>query len=100
MKYPNTLLSQEPFRVKVQDVLREIEDLLVEKNESYGNSALEPVGIFSKLTAVEQLNVRIDDKLSRLYNGKEYGQEDTETDLLGYLVLKKIAEKEQSEDNN
>ena len=86
-----------PFREKVQQVLYPLEDLLIEKNESYGNSALEPINVFSKADAVEQLKVRIDDKLSRLYHGKDYGNEDTVTDLLGYLVLLKIAEKEITE---
>ena len=85
-------LPKDQFREKVQQVLNPLEDLLVAKNEAYGNSALDPVNIFSKSTAVEQIKVRIDDKLSRLYRGKEYGDEDTITDLLGYIVLLKIAE--------
>lgn len=88
-------LTEDPFREKVQQVLHPLEDLLVAKNEAYGNSALDPVNIFSKSTAVEQIKVRIDDKLSRLYHGKEYGDEDTITDLLGYIVLLKIAEWEE-----
>lgn len=84
-----------PFREKVRAVLSEIEKLLVAKNEAYGNAALDPVNIFSKSTAVEQIKVRIDDKLSRLYRGKEYGDEDTITDLLGYIVLLKVAEREE-----
>lgn len=89
-----------PFREKVRTVLSEIEKLLVAKNEAYGNSALEPINVFSKASAAEQLKVRIDDKLNRLYRGKEYGSEDTVTDLLGYIVLLKIAEKERLEDND
>lgn len=88
-------LTEDSFREKVQQVLYPLEDLLVAKNEAYGNSALDPVNIFSKSTAVEQIKVRIDDKLSRLYHGKEYGDEDTITDLLGYIVLLKIAEWEE-----
>jgi len=48
---------------------REVERLLLAKNAAYGNSALQPVRIFSKADAVEQLRVRIDDKLSRLARG-------------------------------
>ena len=87
-------LPENSFREKVQQVLYPLEDLLVAKNEAYGNAALDPVNIFSKSTAVEQIKVRIDDKLSRLYHGKEYGDEDTITDLLGYIVLLKVAERE------
>ena len=88
------------FRYKVASVLQDVQDLLVEKNEAYGNSALDPINVFSKASSTEQLKVRIDDKLNRLHHGKEYGQEDTVTDLIGYLVLLKIAEKEQSEERN
>lgn len=87
--------DQVVFRNQVRDVLKGLEKLLVEKNESYGDSALSPLGVFSKSDRVERLKVRIDDKLNRLYAGHEYGQEDTVTDLIGYLVLLKIAEQEE-----
>jgi hypothetical protein len=38
--------------------------MLLSKNASYGNSALEPVRIFSKADPVEQLKVRLDDKVA------------------------------------
>jgi len=39
--------------------------------------------------------VRIDDKLSRIANGSgELSDEDTITDLIGYLVLLKIAQRD------
>jgi len=78
------------FRLDVRGVLDEIETMLVQKNEAYGDSALTPVRIFSRADEVEQLKVRIDDKLSRLVRGKTAG-EDVETDLLGYLVLLRVA---------
>lgn len=66
--------------------------MLIEKNKAYGNSALDPVRIFSKASTMEQLNVRIDDKLSRLARGEAAG-EDVVLDLLGYLLLLRIAMK-------
>ena len=69
------------------DVLKE---LLLRKNEAYGNSALEPLRVVSKADPVEQLKVRIDDKLSRLSRGFDDG-EDTEQDLLGYFLLLRVA---------
>ena len=72
----------------------EICTLLVEKNAKYGNSALEPTRIFSKASTTEQLLVRIDDKLSRIKTtGLEAPDEDTLNDLIGYLILLKIATK-------
>lgn len=71
-------------------------DFLIEKNNAYGNSALEPVRIFSRSSAVEQINVRIDDKLSRIARGKEYAGDDTLKDLIGYLFLMMISHIEES----
>lgn len=70
----------------IDRVCRETRDLLLEKNRAYGNSALDPVRIFSKADPGEQILVRIDDKLSRLARGQNAG-EDVEQDFLGYLVL-------------
>jgi hypothetical protein len=79
------------FANKVSSYLLEIRELLVSKNLKYGNSALEPLGVFSKLSAKEGLLVRIDDKLKRIKNGSlEKDDEDVINDLVGYLVLLKI----------
>jgi len=79
------------FAIQVTVVLEEIRDLLIAKNQKYGNSALEPLGVFSQLSAKEGLLVRIDDKLKRIKNGSlERDDEDVINDLIGYLVLLKI----------
>ena len=79
------------FAVQVTVVLEEIQDLLIAKNQKYGNSALEPLGVFSQLSAKQGLLVRIDDKLKRIKNGSlEKDDEDVVNDLIGYLVLLKI----------
>ena len=67
-------------------------ELLLEKNRAYGDSALEPIRLFSKADATEQLRVRIDDKLSRVARGSAAG-EDVIMDLLGYFILLRIAER-------
>lgn len=83
--------SHQDFRRRVNDILDDIGDMLIEKNRLYGNSALEPVRIFSRATPTEQLLVRIDDKLSRMRNQQSNDNEDTISDLIGYLVLLKAA---------
>ncbi len=65
--------------------------LLIEKNKSYGDSALHPVGIFGQGKASDLIRVRIDDKLSRIQNSPEAFGEDPVMDLLGYLVLLSLA---------
>jgi len=79
----------------INDVCNEIRDMLIAKNRAYGNSAADPVRIFSKVDALEQIKVRIDDKLSRISRGHEYMNEDTVRDLAGYLILMLIVEKMQ-----
>lgn len=78
----------------IQEVCGEIRDLLISKNESYGDSALNPKRIFSRADLMEQLNVRLDDKLSRLAFGRgDLIPEDIELDIMGYLILRRIARK-------
>jgi hypothetical protein len=89
------------FANKVSSYLLEIRELLISKNLKYGNSALEPLGVFSKLSAKEGLLVRIDDKLKRIKNGSlEKDDEDVINDLIGYLVLLKIDQKEEKYKKN
>ena len=80
----------------ISRVVSEIEEMLIAKNRAYGDSALEPVRVFSKAENIEQLYVRIDDKLSRVKRGHEYPGDDTISDLIGYLILLLIA-KEKNE---
>ena len=72
-------------------VMGEITDMLISKNRAYGDSALDPVRVFSKSDAIEQIYVRIDDKLSRVKRGHEHPGDDTIFDLVGYLVLLLVA---------
>lgn len=81
------------FDIHLEKVLDEIELLLKTKNRKYGNSALEPIQIFAKQDPLAQINVRIDDKLSRIRNQQDDEDEDVEGDLLGYLILKMVAKR-------
>ena len=81
---------------KIKKVSRKVYDMLVSKNDAYGNSALEPINIFSKGSATEALCARIDDKLARIKNrGLSDETEDTLFDLCGYLILLIIAKEEE-----
>ena len=69
--------------------------MLLEKNSKYGNSAVEPISIFSKQANAAAICARIDDKLSRIKNVVlNDATEDTLDDLIGYLILLKIARDE------
>ena len=78
------------FEVRVRRECEQLADMLIAKNRAYGNSAFEPVRIFSRADVTEQIKVRIDDKLSRLARGSDAG-EDVTLDLLGYIVLLRVA---------
>ncbi len=80
-----------PAGNKIWSACHEIAQLLIDKNISYGNSALEPTRIFSTADPAEQLKVRIDDKLSRVKNNQGFAGDNDIDDLIGYLVLYKIA---------
>tara|TARA_R110002020_G_scaffold450153_1_gene663640 strand:- start:136 stop:402 length:267 start_codon:yes stop_codon:yes gene_type:complete len=74
---------------KIIDMIADLEQLLISKNEQYGDSVMEPIGIFAKGNAEDLIRVRIDDKLSRLVRGNDNieADEDVILDLIGYLVL-------------
>jgi hypothetical protein len=86
--------SDSEFQIK--EVTNQLQELLIKKNRAYGNSALEPLNVFSSQNAVDSLCARLDDKLSRIKNkGLNDKTEDTLFDLAGYLILLIIAKNEQ-----
>jgi len=69
----------------------EIARTLLDKNRKYGDSVFFPQRIFSTADMIEQINVRIDDKLSRIKSAQEDDDEDVELDLIGYLIIRRVA---------
>ena len=86
----NDELSQ--TAVLIAKICDDIRDLLLKKNRAYGNSALEPIRVFSKANSCEQILVRIDDKLNRIKQGANILSEDEDVlqDLIGYVILLKV----------
>lgn len=78
---------------QITKVTDEIREMLIAKNKAYGDSALDPVRIFSKANPTEQILIRIDDKLSRLQRGHSFPGDNDIDDLIGYLILLKISKK-------
>lgn len=83
-------MNPETFEDELNSVLNMLRTVILQKNQAYGDAALNPVRIFSKLNSVEQILIRIDDKISRLSRGESAG-EDVYLDLMGYLILLRIA---------
>ena len=90
---PAALLTAE--QAAIIDKCGKLKELLLVKNRKYGNSALEPCRIFSRANAVEQILVRIDDKLNRIKNRQNDEDEDVVMDLAGYLILLMIAKEKE-----
>ena len=87
-------------KYEIASICDEIKNMLIEKNLRYGDSALNPTRIMSKSDSVEQIKVRIDDKLSRLSRGNlDNDDEDVINDLIGYFILLKIARQRENISN-
>lgn len=80
----------EDMQLLISENCDEVKEMLLEKNRKYGNSAFNPLRLFSKADPLEQLRVRLDDKFSRLLNMAEDENEDVIKDIIGYLIIYKI----------
>lgn len=86
-------------KYRIEKTISDVQKLLIKKNAQYGDSATKPAKIFSKLGAVESICCRIDDKMMRIKNkGITENTLDTIDDLIGYLVLLKIAIQDEKND--
>lgn len=72
--------------VTLINIMNNLTSLLIYKNYMYGNSALNPVNIYSQEPADKQLFIRLDDKLKRIKNSSEKRKNDF-ADNIGYIVL-------------
>lgn len=82
----------ETSKESIERVCEATKRLLVKKNREYGDSALEPLGIFGDGNAIISLGARMDDKLMRLKSlGIGTQTIDTLFDLHGYITLLIIA---------
>lgn len=81
---------EHPFPKKeaapIGKVVEALSEFLIAKNKNYGNSALKPLKVFSKVEPTNSICVRMDDKISRIVNSSELRKNDI-VDLTGYLVL-------------
>lgn len=71
---------------KISTICDSIKDLLLYKNEKYGDSALHPNNIFYKGDSSNSIKIRLDDKIGRIMNCDETRVNDV-ADIIGYCVL-------------
>jgi hypothetical protein len=85
--------KEAPVGEEILNVVFNIAETLLEKNISYGNSALDPLNIFGDLSPEDGLYCRINDKLTRIFYNQDYKEEkmiDAVNDLIGYLILLRV----------
>lgn len=76
---------------KIAEIVDATKDLLLYKNEKYGDSALHPINIFCHhlpyvTSDIAPILVRLDDKLSRIKNAQTLRVNDI-SDIMGYCTL-------------
>jgi hypothetical protein len=73
----------------------DIKETLLAKNRKYGNSAISR-GVVFDIDPVTAIKARLNDKISRWKNDNKDEDEDISKDILGYIILLRIAQKQVS----
>lgn len=73
---------------KIIEITDSMKDLLLYKNEKYGDSALKPKNVFYKGDATNSILIRLDDKIGRIKNNSDSVPRINDVcDIIGYCVL-------------
>lgn len=84
---------------KIVEITESIKDLLLYKNQKYGDSAINPKKIFYKGDSTNSILIRLDDKLGRVMsNTEEKPRVNDVADIIGYCTLLLISMGVTSED--
>ena len=75
-------------REKIIEITDSMKDLLLYKNEKYGDSALSPNNIFYKGDSTNSILIRLDDKIGRIKNNPDSKRRVNDVcDIIGYCIL-------------
>lgn len=85
-------LGEDNYQLRIRSTFDSIRDMVLAKNETYGNSVFEGVYLFGEYVQPKTACVaRISDKMKRLQTlGLNDDSEDAISDLIGYLVALKL----------
>lgn len=84
---------------KIVEITDSIKDLLLYKNQKYGDSAINPKKIFYKGDNTNSILIRLDDKLGRVMsNTEEKPRVNDVADIIGYCTLLLVSMGVTSED--
>jgi hypothetical protein len=77
-----------PTQQKIHEIIEAMKDLLLYKNQKYGDSAINPKKIFYKGDSTNSILIRLDDKLGRVMsNTEEKPRINDVCDIIGYCTL-------------
>ena len=73
---------------EIKNIMDAMKDLLLYKNQKYGDSAINPKKIFYKGDSTNSILIRLDDKLGRVMsNTEEKPRVNDVADIIGYCTL-------------
>ena len=73
---------------KIIEISDSMKDLLLYKNEKYGDSALSTNNVFYKGDSTNSILIRLDDKIGRIKNNRDSKPRVNDVcDIIGYCVL-------------
>lgn len=87
--FPKVVVSPEEFAASVKKVFTEMADILIKKNQMYGNSSMD-LGLIGIYIHEHDKVMRLRSILERVSSGEKLhfeGIEDTLRDMIGYAVL-------------
>ena len=77
-----------PTQRKIREITEAMKDLLLYKNNKYGDSAINPKKIFYKGDATNSILIRLDDKIGRIMsNTEDKPRVNDVCDIIGYCTL-------------
>ena len=82
------MMEMSETQQKITEITDAMRELLLYKNQKYGDSALQPKQIFYKGDATNSILIRLDDKLGRIMaNTAETPRINDVADIIGYCTL-------------
>jgi hypothetical protein len=77
-----------PTQQKIHEIMGAMKDLLLYKNQKYGDSAINPKKIFYKGDSTNSILIRLDDKIGRIMSNTEDKPRINDVcDIIGYCTL-------------
>lgn len=77
-----------PTQQKIHEIMGAMKDLLLYKNQKYGDSAINPKKVFYKGDSTNSILIRLDDKIGRVMsNTEDKPRVNDVCDIIGYCTL-------------